>query len=504
MGADDVKGVGEIVSPYTDTGNGSGPGAPIQDRRASRTPAMLELAGFFSRLVEGAVVLVVGLLGIWLTYDIFLLQPLDQYVRVAWLSAIAYALVGELTGCYDVDARFTLRVGWTRVLTAWIGSCVAMLTLAFFMKASGTFSRGWTIFWFASVGIGLIAARGVVTVALRSAKRRGVFNQRVAILGSNTQGRRLAQYIAENGVFTIDLVGCYDDHAAFDGVDAGACPHRGGVQTLLADIRAGRVDQVIVAMPYVNDEELQEVIARLSMLPVLIRLAPDLSSFTMAGQTMVMLGDLPLMTLFERPINGVDQIVKRVEDLILGTVILIVAAPFLAIVAIAVKLDSPGPVFFRQEREGFNHRSFYIWKFRSMRTDMLEYKEIRQAQVGDPRVTRVGRIIRATSIDEVPQLFNVIIGNMSLVGPRPHAPSTRVAGVLFSEATQKYAARHRVKPGMTGWAQVNGWRGETDTDEKLLKRVEFDLFYIDHWSVGFDLYIMARTVAAVLFPKSAY
>ncbi|GAA3707527.1 hypothetical protein GCM10022268_16130 [Sphingomonas cynarae] len=287
--------------------------------------------------------------------------------------------------------------------------------------------------------------------------------------------------------------------------DEGGCaPFRGGVAQLLADIRAGRVDQVIVAMPFSTDEELQNVVGRLAMLPVLIRLAPDLSSFTMAGQSMVMLGDLPLMTVFERPINGVDQVVKRAEDLLIGSIILFFAAPFLALVALAIKLDSPGPVFFKQEREGFNHRRFRIWKFRSMRTDMLQYDEVRQAQKGDPRVTRVGRIIRATSIDEVPQLINVVVGNMSLVGPRPHAPSTKVAGVLFSEATQKYAARHRVKPGMTGWAQVNGWRGETDTDEKLLKRVEFDLFYIDHWSVGFDLYIMARTVAAVLFPRSAY
>ncbi len=465
---------------------------------------MLEMAGFLVRVLEGVTVLIVGLIGIWATYGIFTLRPLDDYIRVTWLSTIAYALVAELTGCYDVDARFTLRVGWTRVLTAWIGACVVMLTLAFFMKASGTFSRGWTVFWFASVGIGLVVARGTVTVVMRSAKRRGVFNQRVAILGSNTQGRRLAHYIANNGLFTIDLVGCYDDHADDGAATCPPCPYRGGVQTLLADIRSGRIDQVIVAMPYVDDDELQEVVAQLSMLPVLIRLAPDLSSFTMAGQTMVMLGDLPLMTLFERPINGIDQVIKRAEDLFLGTLILIAAAPFLVIVAIAVKLDSPGPVFFKQEREGFNQRGFHIWKFRSMRTDMLEYDQIRQARVGDPRVTRVGRIIRATSIDEIPQLFNVVIGNMSLVGPRPHAPSTRVAGVLFSEATQKYAARHRVKPGMTGWAQVNGWRGETDTDEKLLKRVEFDLFYIDHWSVGFDLYIMARTVAAVLFPKSAY
>jgi Undecaprenyl-phosphate glucose phosphotransferase len=489
-----------ISTSLTDPGKGAGPDG--QDRRASRTPAMLEMSSLAARLLEGLAVVVVGLLGIWLTYAEFDLRPLDEYVRVAWLSAIVYALVAELTGCYDIDTRFSLRQGWTRVLTAWIGSCVAMLTLAFFLKASESFSRGWTVFWFVSVAVTLTLIRGGETVALRMLKRRGVFNERVAILGSNPQGRRLASYIASNSLLTIDLVGCYDDHAMID--EGGCAPLRGGVPQLLADIRAGRVDQVIVAMPFSNDEELQNVVGQLAMLPVLIRLAPDLSSFTMAGQSMVMLGDLPLMTVFERPINGVDQVIKRAEDLLIGSIILFFAAPFLAIVALAIKLDSPGPVFFKQEREGFNHRRFRIWKFRSMRTDMLQYDEVRQAQKGDPRVTRIGRILRATSIDEVPQLINVVVGNMSLVGPRPHAPSTKVAGVLFSEATQKYAARHRVKPGMTGWAQVNGWRGETDTDEKLLKRVEFDLFYIDHWSVGFDLYIMARTVAAVLFPKSAY
>ncbi|RZM33385.1 MAG: exopolysaccharide biosynthesis polyprenyl glycosylphosphotransferase, partial [Sphingomonas sp.] len=276
------------------------------------------------------------------------------------------------------------------------------------------------------------------------------------------------------------------------------------LQMLLADIRGGRVDQVIVAMPLPEGIDIETIVGELSMLPVLIRLAPDLSEFALAGRTMVMLGDLPLMTLFERPINDVDQVIKRVEDLLIGSIVLILAAPFLAMVALAIKMDSPGPVFFRQDREGFNHQTFRIWKFRSMRNDTLQYDNIKQATAGDRRVTRVGRILRGSSIDELPQLINVVSGQMSLVGPRPHAPSTKVAGILFSEANRNYAARHRVKPGMTGWAQVNGWRGETDTDEKLLKRVECDLFYIEHWSIGFDLYIIIRTFAAVLFPKSAY
>ena len=494
-----------LVSPLTDLRQGTGSGGPpVEDRRVERAPALLEMAGLATRVAEALTVLVVSLLGIWATYSVFLLSPIDQYARVAWLSSVLYALIAELAGCYDVDARFSLRSSWPRVSAAWLGCCIAMLTLAFFVRASEAFSRGWTIFWFLSVGFALVVVRGVATGILSRMKRQGVFNQRVAILGATSQGQRLAGYVQSNPMLTVDLVGCYDDRGA-ETIHPGLCtPHRGGLAQLLADIRAGEIDQVVVAMPYISDDELQDVVGRLAMFPVLIRLAPDLSAFTLAGQSMVMLGHLPLMTVFERPISGVDQIVKRIEDLLLCSILLILAAPFLLMVALAVKLDSPGPVFFRQEREGFNHRRFRIWKFRSIRTDMLQYDEISQARQGDPRVTRVGRIIRATSIDEIPQLFNVLFGDMSLVGPRPHAPSTRVAGVLFSEATQNYAARHRVKPGITGWAQVNGWRGETDTDEKLLKRVEYDLYYIDHWSVGFDLYIMARTIAALIFPKSAY
>jgi exopolysaccharide biosynthesis polyprenyl glycosylphosphotransferase len=237
---------------------------------------------------------------------------------------------------------------------------------------------------------------------------------------------------------------------------------------------------------------------------VRIRLAPDLANFAFAHRPLVLLGDMPVITLFERPISGTDAIVKRAEDLLFTSIILFFIWPIMLIAAIAVKLDSPGPVFFRQPREGFNNQRFDVLKFRSMVHDQCETDGVQQATRGDARVTRVGRIIRATSIDELPQLFNVLMGDMSLVGPRPHAPSTRANGRLFHEVVQTYAARHKVKPGITGWAQVCGWRGETDTEEKLVKRLEHDLHYIENWSVPFDIYILFRTVFAVLFPKNAF
>jgi len=218
----------------------------------------------------------------------------------------------------------------------------------------------------------------------------------------------------------------------------------------------------------------------------------------------VILGDVPVMTLFDRPISGLSAIVKAIEDKLLTALILIAVSPIMALAALAVRLDSHGPILFRQPREGFNNRSFHCFKFRTMYHERLEYKNITQASRDDPRITRVGRFLRRTSIDELPQLFNVLIGDMSLVGPRPHAASTRAGGRLFSDVVQSYAARHKVKPGITGWAQVCGWRGETDTEEKLIKRFEHDLYYIENWSIWLDLYILVRTVGAVLLPRNAF
>jgi Undecaprenyl-phosphate glucose phosphotransferase len=261
---------------------------------------------------------------------------------------------------------------------------------------------------------------------------------------------------------------------------------------------------VIIALPWSAEQRLQQIVAALAITPVRIRLAPDLASFAFAQRPIMLLGDLPVMALFERPISGLDSLVKRIEDLILLALILPFALPIMLGAAMAIKLDSPGPVFFRQDREGFNNRRFAIWKFRSMQVDQLEYDAIHQASRHDPRITRIGRILRATSIDELPQLINVVRGDMSIVGPRPHAPSTRAGSRLFGEIVGTYAARHNVKPGLTGWAQVNGWRGETDTEDKLIRRLEHDLHYIEHWSVPFDLYILLRTIWAVMAQRNAY
>ena len=480
----------------------SWPSPGVKDLRAYRLPGILEFAIFGSRVCEWATVTVVALLATWATHDWLSLVPISRYVNVAWLSGVTYAVIAELLGCYDTDVQFSLRNAWPRIITAWVGSCLLLLTLAFVLKTSDTIARSWTAVLLVSVGIGLTLARGVNTIVLQRFKRAGVFNQRLAIFGSGPQADPLASYLESNHKLTIDIVGWYGvSRSEFDYDNAVA--YRGEIAALLSDIRASRIDQVIITLPLAASDNLETIISQLSMLPVLVRLAPDLANLNFGGRSFVMLGALPLMTLFERPLNGTDQLFKRVEDLLLSVLLLIAFIPLFLILSIAIKFDSPGPVFFRQIREGYNHETFLIWKFRTLHVQTLEFDNIRQVTAGDQRVTRIGRILRATSLDEIPQLINVFTGDMSLVGPRPHAASTTVDGILFREAANNYAARHRVKPGMTGWAQVNGWRGETDTGDKLLKRIEFDLFYIEHWSIWFDIHVLIRTFGAVLFPKSA-
>lgn len=471
----------------------------------SRSPILLEIGTLLLRGAEMLSVAVTAWIAAGLALDQIPNGLAQSYSNAALIAALFYAALAEVTGCYDVDTRFSVRTGWTRVMTAWLSTGMFLMTLGFLLKVSEDFSRAWAIAWFALGGGVLLAVRAGGTAWMRRLKKRGVFNHRVAIFGAGSQGDRLAKYILGNEKLTIDLVGFFDDRLPERLPDREVqLPLYGNLADLIGHIRRGAIDQVIVALPWSAEKRLQEVVAELAITPVRIRLAPDLATFAFSQRPVVLLGDLPVMTLFERPISGFDQIVKRLEDLVLASLGLIVATPLFLLVAIAIKLDSPGPVFFRQDREGFNNQRFRIWKFRSMRADRCEADGIIQARKEDDRITAVGRFLRRTSIDELPQLFNVLAGEMSLVGPRPHAPSTKAGGRIFSEVVDHYAARHKVKPGMTGWAQVHGWRGETDTEEKLLKRLEHDLYYIENWSVLLDLYILARTVVTIAFQKTAY
>lgn len=470
-----------------------------------RSSVPIDLVVFAVRVLEFLTVIGAGISALLLWSDRIFSGDTPVYGRTMLAGALIFALVSEIMGSYDVDCHFSLRKSWERVLGSWMVTGLFLLTIGFLLKVSEEFSRGWAITWFVTAAVMLAGTRAAMTLWIRHLKGQGVFNSRVAIYGASAQGQKLAQYIRGNSKLTISLVGFFDDRR--DGrvpVLVDDLPVFGTTDDLVAMIRDDLIDQVIVALPWSAEARIRQVVQKLALTPVRIRLAPDLANFAFAHRPLVLLGDMPVITLFERPISGTDALVKRAEDLVLTICILLFVWPVMLLAALAVKLDSPGPIFFRQPREGFNNQRFNVLKFRSMTHDECQTDGIEQATRGDRRVTRVGRFIRATSIDELPQLFNVLKGDMSLVGPRPHAPSTKAAGRPFHEVVQTYAARHKVKPGITGWAQACGWRGETDTEEKLVKRLEHDLYYIENWSVTFDLYILVRTAFAVIFPKNAF
>jgi Undecaprenyl-phosphate glucose phosphotransferase len=279
----------------------------------------------------------------------------------------------------------------------------------------------------------------------------------------------------------------------------------GTVDDFVEFARRTRIDLVIFSLPISAENRILAMLKKLWVLPVDIRLSAHSNKLRFRPRSYSYIGTVPVLDVFDRPIADWDVVMKWLFDKIVGGLMLLAALPVMAVIAIAIKLDSRGPVLFKQKRYGFNNDLIEVYKFRSMYVEATDATASKLVTKDDPRVTRIGRFIRKASLDELPQLFNVVFkGNLSLVGPRPHAVNAKAAARLYDEAVDGYFARHRVKPGVTGWAQINGWRGETDTQEKIQKRVEYDLYYIENWSVLFDLYIVMMTPFALLKSENAY
>lgn len=470
-----------------------------------REPLPLSVLVLTQAVIEAVAVAIAGVAIALLLGDRISSAGMDTYIRASLVGAALYVLIADITGCYEPSAQFSLSEAWNRTLRAWLTTGLLVATLGFVLKISEDFSRLWAGLWFVGGLLCVIAMRTLVTALSRKLRQRGIFNQRVAIFGAGTQGAKLGRYIRSHDGLIITIVGYYDERSGDRApADVGGIPVRGKLVDLVADIRKGLIDQVIVALPWAAEGRVQEVVGQLALTPVRIRLAPDLANFAFAQRPVMMLGEVPVLSLFDRPISGFNHAVKWLEDRLIALIILALIWPLLLVVALAIKLDSKGPVFFLQPREGYNNRPFKVFKFRSMYHDMGQADKIVQASKDDPRITRVGAFLRRTSIDELPQFLNVLKGDMSIVGPRPHAPSTRAGGRLFSEVVSSYAARHRVKPGITGWAQIHGWRGETKTEEQLIGRLEHDLYYIENWSLLLDLYIIMRTALLVIKDRNAY
>ena len=393
-----------------------------------------------------------------------------------------------------------------RVLIAWSVTMGLLATAAFLFKAGDFFSRGWLFGWYlAGAGV-LILFRLGVRMLVRHWTAQGRLKRRTVIVGGGKDAGTLIEAIQQGADSDVNLIGLFDDRVDARSPDTvGDVPKLGKVSTLVDFARQTRVDLVIVSMPLSAEKRVLEMLKQLWVLPVDIRLSAHMSQLKFAAKAYSYLGDVPVFDVADRPISDWNLVFKWLFDHVVAVLALVLLSPVMLATAIAIKLDSPGPVLFRQRRHGFNNELIEVFKFRSMYVNQADTAAAKLVTRGDPRVTRVGRFIRKTSIDELPQLFNVLRGQLSIVGPRPHALQAKAANVLYYEAVEGYFARHRVKPGITGWAQINGWRGETDTLDKIMQRVNHDLYYIDHWSLLLDLYILVMTpVSLLLRGENAY
>jgi Undecaprenyl-phosphate glucose phosphotransferase len=451
------------------------------------------------RLADFVLLSIVGV-ALYLAYVVHLKGFSWEYMASIFGMSATAVICFQASDIYEVQVfRGQLRQ-MTRMMSAWAFVFLLFIGASFFAKLGGEVSRLWlSAFFFVGLSA-LIIERLLLRAMVRSWAREGRLDRRTIIVGADESGEKLVETLRVQADSDIDVLGVFDDRNDGRALDtcAGAAK-LGKVDDIIEFARRTRVDLVLFALPISAETRILEMLKKLWVLPVDIRLSAHTNKLRFRPRAYSYLGKVPTLDVFEAPITDWDLVMKWLFDHVVGAIALLLLSPVMALVALAVKLDSPGPVLFRQKRFGFNNERIDVFKFRSLYHDQADPLASRVVTKNDSRVTRVGRFIRKTSLDELPQLFNVVFkSNLSLVGPRPHAVQGKVQTQLFDEAVDGYFARHRVKPGITGWAQINGWRGEIDNEEKIQKRVEFDLYYIENWSVLFDLYILLKTPLALI------
>ncbi len=428
-----------------------------------------------------------------------------HYLGIAFFGSLLTVVLLEFTDSYQIPALLRPMRNAGKLLLAWSVAFAALAVAGFFMKVSSDFSRLWFGIWFVTGLTLLIGLRLVLSRMIRRWTRNGRIERRAVIVGGGKVAEALIRSVEMEPDNDIRICGIFDDRddRRSPPVVAGY-PKLGNISELIEFARIARIDMLIVALPITAETRVLSLLKKLWVLPVDIRLSAHSNQLRFRPRSYSFIGSVPMLDIFDRPINDWDSVAKRAFDIFFSLVGIALFSPVMLATAVAIKLDSKGPVLFKQKRHGFNNEIIDVYKFRSMYTEQCDPTAKNAVTKNDPRVTRVGRFIRKTSIDELPQFFNALVGSLSLVGPRPHAVHAQSHNKLYNEVVDGYFARHRVKPGVTGWAQINGWRGEIDSDEKIKMRTEYDLFYIENWSLWLDLKIMLLTPVRLLNTENAY
>ena len=430
-------------------------------------------------------------------------EHLENLAVVGATTIVVHALAIEFSGLYRSWRGSRLGSELSCVLVNWVYTAPTVLGIGLLTQFNAEFSYQTKLVWLTVTPMAMMSGRILLRGLLRSLRRRGLNTKTFAICGKNKLGAQLAETIHNSHELGLEFAGFFDDRVRKRSEDvSGEEPEKqlGNLEHLVELTRRGEVDMVFITFPMRAERRIQKVLRELADSTASVYIVPDFFVFQMLHARWNQFDGLPVVSVFETPISGIDSVLKRGFDFVVSLLLLIVLAVPMAVIAALVKLTSPGPVLFRQKRYGLSGEEIGVWKFRSMRC-CDDGHQVRQATKNDTRITPLGAVLRKTSLDELPQLFNVLAGDMSLVGPRPHASAHNEE---YRKLIEGYMLRHKVKPGITGLAQVNGWRGETETLEKMQRRVEYDHRYIREWSLWMDLKILLKTALVVFHQENAY
>jgi Undecaprenyl-phosphate glucose phosphotransferase len=444
----------------------------------------------------------------YLSYRL-VLYPNHQFEYIEYLpyflltigTTIVMILSFALSGVYDILEGRNSVVILRSTIKCLVTVLLFLTACLFILKISDNVSRLWLGAWSSTSTVVLCGFRLFVAFAARGLRESGRVTRNIAVVGASEIGHQLALKFTQDCSGT-RLIGVFDERRSrFVKGSGGTAVNQ--LPVLYELLCKGHVDEVVIAIPPHASHRIAELSRRFHPFAVSLRvLAPEgYENFRVLDSRRY--GDIGTFRVMGKPLDDVAALVKRIEDVVIAGACLLLTLPLVLVIATSIKLDSRGPVLFKQKRLGANNLPFDLLKFRTMFVEQTDPLGQQLTRAGDPRITRIGKFLRMTSMDELPQLINVLRGEMSLVGPRPHALAANAAGVAYARAISDYPIRHRVKPGITGWAQVNGWRGETTTIEQIRRRVEHDLYYVENWSLTFDLLILGRTVFAVLSRANA-
>lgn len=489
----------ETATEAASIGTGAGLDPPVTGHTGDWLSS--EVLGGLVRAADAAILLFSGLLAAAVVEA----DP-ARHALLAWALAVGLLLglpFCQLTGTYGERRRLDMAGQAARVVAGWGLALLALGGLVLGTATEAGLPPGWLPAWAVGAAAGLLLLRLALAVQIGRWRRAGRLGRNTVVVGAGELGQRFVAEVRarDRGV---RLIGLFDDRRDRVPEFVGGFPVLGTIDDLLVFARRHRVDEVVVALPWSAEGRLLDCLKKLRALPADVRLCSDLIGFHLPHRGIGHVAGLPVLHVFERPMSGGALLAKAVEDRLLAAIALLALAPLLATIALAVRLSSPGPALYRQKRWGFNGEVIEVLKFRTMHRDVCDdgtEPGLGHTRRGDPRVTPLGAFLRRTSLDELPQLWNVLVGQMSLVGPRPHAVAHNER---YAEQIDRYLARHRVKPGITGWAQVQGCRGEIRSLDDMQRRVEHDLYYIQNWSLALDLRILFRTLALGARDPRAY